>query len=209
MTEVSNVNGTLESPESAARALWANRLTPVPSSRSAVLGGPTAEFLASAGLPTAFPFAGDNYRVCTDDELLAPISAAGHDYLALMHHEAGWIFAIDTSSHEIWAVPTIPSLQNSPLFVNTDITRFVAYAGYLNQLVPKCQEAHQQIPEEGEYSHMNRLIGLKDLIVLLEDAQRVLTGWDDRALDGGWWLPEFEQWTVGTPGHGGLTIWLG
>ena len=206
MTEVAKAGRASEFPETAARGLWADRLVPVPPLRVAALDGPAAEFLVTAGLPADFPFAHGDYQVCTDDELLAPLSVAGRDYLALMRHEAGWTFAIDTSNQEIWAVD--PSPRGGPLFVNTDITRFLAYAGYMNQLVTKCHAAYQRIPEPGEYSHLDRLLGLGDLIGLLEEARHVLTGWDDRAFDGAWWRPEFEKWTVGISGHGGLAIWL-
>lgn len=91
--------------------------------------------------------------------------------------------------------PFVPSQPNRPTGVI--VTEVSNVSGTLGS------------PEEGEFSHMDRLIGLGDLIVLLEDAQPVLREWAARAFDGGWWRPEFEQWTVGTPGHGGLTIWLG
>ncbi|MGW4843093.1 SUKH-4 family immunity protein [Nocardia brasiliensis] len=205
-----SASGIPDSPGSAARELWAGRLVPISSPRLAALGGPAAEFLATAGLPTGFPFADCDYRVCAADELLAPISAPGQDCLALMHHEAGRTFAIDTASQEIWAVSTAPAPYDRPLFVNTDLARFIAYAGYMNRLVPQVHEISRRIPEAGEFTHLDRLLGLKELIVLLEDAQRVLGGWDEQALSNhGWWRSEFELWTVGAPGHGGLTIWFG
>ncbi|GAA5104712.1 SUKH-4 family immunity protein [Nocardia iowensis] len=203
------VDTHVDTPTAAARELWQDRLVPIPLNRVRDLNGSTAEFLTDVGLPTALRFAGQDYRMLTGSELLAAVSLGDHTYLAFMRHYAGWTFGIDRLDHRLWAISDYDAAPMNPIFVNTDITRFAAFAGYFDLFVPTVQQLFRRIPRPGKYSHLNRLLACRDIITTLETIQARLISWDSPALDeDAWWRLALEQWTVGTPGHGGLTISL-
>ncbi|WP_081594104.1 SUKH-4 family immunity protein [Nocardia brasiliensis] len=206
LSNISNGSEVGQLTAASIRALWNGRLELVSSQSLAELDESTVDALCTMGLPIDISFAEGNYSKCTGGEMLAPILVADRQFLVFMHHSAGWVFGIEKSTHEIWAISD-SMVRPELIFVNSDIVRFIAFSGCIDQTVRKSRDIFQTLPGQGLYSQMSRLIALKPLIVILEEAQQTLALWDPPALaSDSWWPPEFEQWTLGIPGHGALII---